>query len=141
MTEQPGQAPRGSAGPSGGVGGFTAFAGILLLIVGSFQAIMGLAGILEDEFFVVTEDYFLKFDATTWGWIHLILGIVVVLAGFGLFSGAVWARTVGVILAVISAIVGFAWIPWYPVWGIVWIAIAVAVIWALTAHGRDVVRE
>jgi hypothetical protein len=66
---------------------------------------------------------------------------VVVLAGFGLFSGAVWARTVGVILAVISAIVGFAWIPWYPVWGIVWIAVAIAVIWALTAHGRDVVRE
>ena len=58
----------------------------------------------------------------------------------GLFSGAVWARTVGVILAVISAIVGFAWLPWYPIWGIVIIAIAISVIWALTAHGRDVVE-
>jgi uncharacterized membrane protein (DUF106 family) len=72
-----------------------------------------------------------------WRWIHLILGIVVLLAGFSLFSGAVWARTVGVIMAVISALVGFAWLPYYPIWGIIFIAIAVAVIWALTAHGRD----
>ena len=78
---------------------------------------------------------------TTWGWIHLIAGIIIYLAGFGLFSGAVWARTVGVILAAISAFVSFAWIPLYPVWSIVIIAIDVAVIWALTAHGRDITME
>ncbi len=136
--------------PSGWAVGWTFFAAFMMIMIGVFHAIAGFAAILEDEFLRIVpavgtqatgDAYFLEFDATTWGWIHLILGIVVVLAGFGLFSGAVWARTVGVILAVISAIVGFAWIPWYPVWGIVWIAIAVAVIWALTAHGRDVVRE
>ena len=65
-------------------------------------------------------------------------GIIVLLAGFSLFSGAVWARTIGVIVAGVSALVSFAWIPVYPIWGIVVIAIDVAVIWALTAHGRDI---
>jgi hypothetical protein len=133
--------------PSGWAVGWTFFAGFMMIMIGVFHAIAGFAAILEDEFLSVVpavgteaqgDVYFLQFDATTWGWIHLILGIVILLAGFGLFSGAVWARTVGVILAVISAIVGFAWIPWYPVWGIIMIAIAISVIWALTAHGRDV---
>jgi hypothetical protein len=75
------------------------------------------------------------------GWIHLIGGLIVMFAGFGLFSGAVWARTVGVIVAVISAIVNLAWMPWYPVWSIAMVAIAITVIWALTAHGRDIVVE
>jgi hypothetical protein len=133
--------------PSGWAVGWTYFAGFMMIMIGVFHAIAGLAGIFEDEFLRVVpavgtevqgDAYFLQFDATTWGWIHLIGGIVVALAGFGLFSGAVWARTVGVIMAVISALIAFAWIPWYPVWGIIIIAMAIAVIWALTAHGRDV---
>ncbi len=98
----------------------------------------GLVGILEDEFYAVTPNYVFQFDATTWGWVHLIGGVIVLLAGFGVFSGAVWARTVGVIVATMSAIVSFAWIPWYPFWSIAIIAIDIAVIWALTAHGRDI---
>jgi hypothetical protein len=124
--------------PSGWAIGWTYFAGFMMIVIGAFHAIAGLSSILNDELFVLTQEYVFKFDTSTWGWIHLILGIVIVLAGFGVFSGAVWARTVGVILAVISAIVAFAWIPWSPIWSIVLIAIAVAVIWALTAHGRDV---
>jgi hypothetical protein len=135
--------------PSGWAVGWTFFAAFMMIMIGVFHAIAGFAAILEDEFLAVVpavgttasgDAYFLQFDATTWGWIHLILGIVILLAGFGLFTGAVWARTVGVILAVLSAIVGFAWMPWYPVWGMVFIAISIAVIWALTAHGRDVVE-
>ena len=61
-----------------------------------------------------------------------------VLAGFGVFSGALWARIVGVIIGVVSAIAGFAWLPYYPIWGISIIAVAIAVIWALTMHGREV---
>ena len=133
--------------PSSGAVGWTYFAAFMLILIGSFHAIAGLAGIIEDEFYsfvpaVGTETsgdvYFLQFDATTWGWIHLIGGIIVFLAGFALFRGAVWARTVGVIVAVISAVVNFAWLPWYPVWGLTLIAIDIAVIWALTAHGRDI---
>ena len=123
--------------PSGWAIGWTFFAGFMMIMIGVFHAIAGFAAILENEFLRVVpavgtevsgDAYFLEFDATTWGWIHLILGIVVVLAGFGLFSGAVWARTVGVILAVISAIVGFV-DPVVPGVGIVWIAVAIAVIW------------
>jgi hypothetical protein len=124
--------------PSGWAVGFTYFGALIMLMVGTFHAIMGFAGILENEFFVVTRNYVFEFDATAWGWIHLIAGLVVIFAGVGLFNGAVWARTVGVTMAVISAIASFGFIPYYPVWSIVIIALDVAVIWALTAHGRDI---
>jgi hypothetical protein len=123
---------------SGVAVGFTAFAAWMMILVGTFHVIDGLSAIVKDEFFVPANGYLFKFDATTWGWIHLIVGIIVVLAGFGLFSGAVWARTVGVILAAVSAIASFAYLPWYPIWAIAIIALDVTVIWALTAHGRDI---
>ena len=117
---------------------WTAFAGIMMAILGGWWILVGFAAIVEDEFFVVTQDWIFKFDITAWGWVHLILGIVIIAAGFALFTAAVWARTVGVILAVIAGLVAFSWIPWYPVWGILLVAASVAVIWALTAHGRDI---
>jgi hypothetical protein len=123
---------------SGWAVGWTMFAGFMMIMIGAFHAISGLAGLIEDQFYRVTPNYVFEFDATTWGWIHLVLGAMVLLAGFGVFSGAVWARTVGVILASVSAIANFAFIPWYPVWSIVIIAIDITVIWALTAHGRDI---
>ena len=121
--------------------GWTMFAGIMLILIGAFHAIAGLSGIIKDDFYAVTPNFVLKFDVTTWGWIHLIGGIIVVLAAFSLFSGAVWARTVGVILAAVSALVSFAWIPLYPIWSLVLIAIDVTVIWALSVHGRDITME
>jgi hypothetical protein len=133
-----------------GWAGWAAFAGLMLIMIGVFHAISGLAGILEDEFYsfapaIGTEAtgdvYFLQFDATTWGWIHLIGGIIVGLAGLAVFSGAVWARTVGVIVAVISVIANFAWLPWYPVWSLVMITVGILVIWALTVHGRELARS
>ena len=75
---------------------------------------------------------------TTWAWIHLIIGIVVLVAGFGLFSSAVWARIVGVIIAVLAALESFAWLPYYPGWAILFIAASIAIIWALTVHGHDI---
>jgi hypothetical protein len=124
--------------PSGWAIGWTFFAAFMMIMMGFFQILNGLVALINNEFFVVGKEYVFRFDVTTWGWIHLILGIVVLLAGFGLFAGALWARIVGVIIAVIASIVGFAWIPYYPVWGIIFVAISIAVIWALTAHGRDV---
>jgi hypothetical protein len=94
--------------------------------------------IANEDFFVVGEEYIFQFSTTTWGWIHLILGIVILLAGFYLFTGAVWARTVGVIVAVLWALVAFAWMPWYPVWAIAFLAVSIFIIWALTVHGRDI---
>jgi len=124
--------------PSAWAAGYAAFAGVVLILIGFFQAVAGLVAIVDDEFYVVGQEYVFQFDVTTWGWIHLIIGIIVLLAGFGVFTGNVLARTVGVIVAGISALVAFAWLPWYPIWAVVIIALDVAVIWALTMHGRDI---
>lgn len=132
---------------SGTAIGFTMFAAFMMILAGTFHIISGLSGIFTNEFWSVvpnlaTEEagdvYFLQFDATTWGWIHLIVGIVVLLAGMALFKGSVWARTVGVLLAIGSAIVNFAFLPWYPFWSLTMIVVSIFVIWALTVHGRDV---
>ena len=126
--------------PSGWAMGWATFAAILLMIGGVWGAIVGIAGIAEDEFFVVTPDWVFQLDATTWGWTHLIVGIILFASGIGIFTGNVLARTVGVIIAGLSAIANFAWLPYYPVWAIVAIAVNIAIIWALTAHGRDLAR-
>ena len=124
--------------PSGWAIGWTAFAGITMLMAGGWWMISGLVALFNSEFFVVTQNYIFKFDVTTWGWVHLIIGLLVLLAGFGLFSGQVWARTVGVIIAVFMGLASFAWLPYYPVWAIVYIVASMAIIWALTVHGRDI---
>jgi hypothetical protein len=124
--------------PSGWAIGWTAFAGIMMIMMGILWVISGLVAVFNDEFYVVTQNWIFQFDVSTWGWIHLILGAVILASGFGLFSGAVWARIVGVIIAVISGLVAFTWLPYYPVWGIILIAISIGVIWALTVHGRDI---
>jgi hypothetical protein len=124
---------------SGWAIGWTIFAAVWMWMLGAFHLIAGLGGILEDTFYVMTPEYFLQFDATTWGWIHLIMGLVVILAGVGLYSGAVWARTLGVIFAMLSIVANFAFLPVQPVWSTVMIAAGAFVIWALTAHGRDII--
>jgi hypothetical protein len=124
--------------PSGWPIGWTACAGIMMVMGGVWWFISGIVAIANDTFFVVGEEYIFQFDATTWGWIHLILGIIILISGLGLFTANVWARTVGVIVAVLWALVVFAWQPWYPVWAIAFIAVSVFVIWALTVHGRDI---
>ena len=80
--------------------GWVTFAGIILIVVGIFQAFAGLVGILEDEIMVLTPDYLVQLDATTWGWVHMIIGLIVIASGFGIFSGNVLARTVGVFAAI-----------------------------------------
>ncbi len=124
--------------PSGWAVGWTAFAGIMMILNGIWWIIAGIAAIANENLFVLTEDYIFKFDITTWGWIHLLVGALVVFAGFGLFTGKVWARTVGVIVAVLAGIIAFSWIPYYPIWGILFVAVSVAIIWSLTAHGEDI---
>ena len=126
---------------SGWAIGFTMYAAILLMISGSFQIIAGLAGVFENEFYVRTPNYFLELDASAWGWLHLIWGVLVLIGGLGLLSGSLWGRTLGVIAAAGSMLANFAFLPLYPVWSIVIIAVDIGVIWALTAHGRDIVSE
>ena len=124
--------------PSAAAVGWALFAAIMLMIAGFFQIIAGIAAIAEDDFYVTTQKWVFEFDVTTWGWIHVVLGILLLCVGAGILTGNVLARTVGVIIAGISAIGNFAFMPYYPVWAIIVIAIDVAIIWALTTHGRDV---
>lgn len=124
--------------PSAWAVGFTAFAGVMMIMVGVFQAATGLVAILNQDFYVVAENYVFAFDVGLWGWLHLIFGIILVLAGFGVMSGQTWARAVGVILATLSAIEAFLFIPYQPFWAIVIIAIDVMVIWALTTQATAV---
>jgi hypothetical protein len=126
--------------PSGLAVGLTAFAGVMMIMAGAFQALAGIVAIFENEFYATTRNYILKFDVTTWGWIHLLLGLLILFAGFAVFSGKTWGRTIGIILAVVSALANFAFIPYYPAWSLVIIALDVFVIWALAAHGRDITR-
>ena len=120
--------------------GWTIFASILLIMIGVFQAISGLVAIVNDTFYVVGEVWIFQFDISTRGWIHLLIGLVLALAGFFLFRGAMWARVVGIIVAAIAAIANFAWLPWYPLWSVIIITVSVFVIWALSVHGRDITK-
>ncbi len=124
--------------PSGLAVGTTIAAAIILIIGGVCHAMEGVVGLATNEFYVTTQRWIFQFDVTTWGWIHLLVGGIAVFAGVGLFSGKVWARTVGVIVAGVSILVNFAWLPYYPMWSILIIAFDMFVIWALTAHGRDI---
>jgi hypothetical protein len=129
--------PGRRAEPAGWAVGFTVFAAIMMLMAGAWQAISGLIAIFENEFYVTTRNYVFQFDATTWGWIHLVVGLIVAFAGWGLLSGQTWARVVGITVAAISATTNFLFIPYYPFWAILIITLDVFVIWALTAHGRE----
>ncbi|MFL6069879.1 MAG: hypothetical protein ACJ73L_11835 [Actinomycetes bacterium] len=125
---------------SGAAVGMTMFASVILMVVGVFQSLAGLTAIINDDRLLATEDYLIKLDTTGWGWIHLILGIVLFLAGLGLLQGQLWARTIAVILAALSAIANFLWLPIQPWWAIIIITLDIFVIWAVTAHGRDITK-
>jgi hypothetical protein len=116
------------------IGGIT-FAAAIMILIGIFQVFAGLAAIFNDEFFVVGRNYTYDIDVTGWGWIHLILGLVVAFAGFSLFGRKVWAGVLALILAMLSAFVNFLFIPYYPFWSLLLIGLAVWVIWALTRPG------
>jgi hypothetical protein len=126
--------------PSRGAIGWITFAGILMIIGGGFAILQGLGWLINSDQFQGKDAVF-SGSATTWGWIQLIVGAIVFFAGFGVFTGNVLARTVGVFAACASALTTFVSIRFYPVWGIIVIAMDLAIIWALTAHGRDIQKE
>ena len=134
-------ASRSGEEASGWASGFVLFAALMMIMAGVWQALAGLVALFENEFYVATRNYLFEFDATSWGWIHLLLGVIVGLAGLGLLAGQTWARVVGIVLAVLSAIANFLFIPYYPFWSMLIIAVDVFVIWALAAHGRALAQD
>jgi hypothetical protein len=141
MTEQVSpqyrSAARAEEAPSGAAVGFILFAAIMMIMAGVFQAISGLVAIFQNEFYVATRNYLFQFDATTWGWIHLLVGLIVAFAGWGLLSGRTWARVVGITVALVSATANFLFIPYYPFWALTIITLDIFVIWAIAAHGGE----
>jgi hypothetical protein len=111
------------------------FAATLMIVGGILQIFQGISAIANDEFFVTLPNYLVTVDVTTWGWIHLVFGILVVLGGFSLFSGTRAAAIFALVLAVLSAIANFGFIPYYPVWALFIIAVDVFIIWAIARSG------
>jgi len=121
-----------------GWAGWVVFAGTLMIMLGMFHAIQGVVALFNDEYFLVgSSGLTLQLDYSAWGWVHLIGGAVVLLAGIGVLAGQMWARVVGVLLAVVSAVANFAFIAAYPVWSSIMIAMDVLIIFALTMHGQE----
>lgn len=119
--------------------GWIGFAAVVMILSGVFTAIEGLVGIFRESFYVVQHQsqVLIVNSAHTWGWINLIVGTLVLLAGISLFSGSTWARVIAVLFALGSAIVNMVYLPLYPVWSILVIALSVIVIYAVMAHGAE----
>ncbi|MER7517096.1 hypothetical protein [Streptomyces sp. NPDC126499] len=119
--------------------GGTLFAGVLMLVTGAMDILQGIAGIAEDDIYARVGDYVYEFNLTTWGWIHLCLGVVVAIAGYGILTGAEWGRVAGIALASLNVVAQFLFLPYQPWWALFSMAVSVFVIWALAvddSYGR-----
>jgi len=125
-----------SNGVTGWVG-WVYFAAFMLIALGFFQTILGFTALLNDEFLVSVNGTLLLLDYTTWGWIHLILGIVSMVVGTGLFNGSTWARVIAIILVMLNFFAQFAFVSVYPIWSIIIMVVDILVLYALTVHGRE----
>jgi hypothetical protein len=135
---------RGQAAATGQTGwvGWVVFGACMMVMLGTFHAIAGLVALFKETYFVVgSADLVVSVSYDTWGWAHLIGGLVVLAVGVGLFTGATWARVLGVAVAMLSAIVNLVFLAAYPVWSIMMITLAVLVIYAITAHGSEIRNE
>ena len=119
--------------------GWISFAGILMLIIGSIDFFQGLVALFEDEYFIVTASGFLVFDLTAWGWIMLIWGVLLVLAGLGLLAAQGWARWFAIVVISLNFIaqLGFLGNSQYPLWSLTVMALNVIVLYALTARWSE----
>jgi hypothetical protein len=127
-----------AVGQRTGWAGWVTFAGVMMVILGVFHGIAGLTALFNDEYFLVGKNgLVLELDYTAWGWVHLLLGGLLVLAGVSMFSSNMYGRVVGVIVASLSAVANLTFLAAYPVWSAVMIAIDVIVIYAIVVHGRE----
>jgi hypothetical protein len=120
--------------------GLALFAGILMIIGGVYQAVSGLVALFQNEIYVVGINYVFSFDVTTWGWIHLIVGALVAVAGGAVLTGQLWGRVIGIGIVALSMLANFLFIPYYPLWSLLIIALEVFVIWALCSYDREAAR-
>jgi len=121
-----------------GWAGWVVFGGVMLIMMGAFQVTMGLVALFNDGFYAVRSDgLVVNVDYNTWGWIHIIIGLVGVLVGVGLMAGNTAARIAGVVIAFLSALANLAFTSAYPVWSVLVIVLDIIVIYAIIVHGRE----
>ncbi|MFF5075675.1 hypothetical protein ACFY36_01375 [Actinoplanes sp. NPDC000266] len=119
--------------------GVIAYGGVILVLLGMFHLIQGIVALADDSFYIAREgDLVLALNYTVWGWLHLVLGVLALAAGVGIFTGALWARVAGVVVAAVSALAAMVFMPAYPIWGIVAVIFDIVIIYALVAHGQEV---
>ncbi|QIS14816.1 DUF7144 family membrane protein [Nocardia arthritidis] len=109
----------------------TIFAGVLILITGILHLLTAIAAIAKRDIFVVTEDQVFLLNVSTWGWVHLVIAVLVIVAGVGIVTGKSWGYLAGIVMAAVSILDNFVFAPIYPFWALVMIAIDILVIWAL----------
>ncbi|APA98075.1 DUF7144 family membrane protein [Nocardia seriolae] len=108
-------------------------AAILMVTVGVLDILQGISAVAADQLYVVGVAYIYKYDTTGWGWVHIGIGAVLILCGIGLMSGTQWGRIAAMVLASLSIIANFMWLPYYPAWAILVILLDVVVIWAVAS--------
>lgn len=113
------------------------FAAILMFVGGVMNSLQGLAGIIKNTFYVISPNYWVTFSTTTWGWIHLAIGVVLLLAGVTVLTGATWARWLGIVIASIAAVGNFMFIPIQPFWALALLALDIWVVYSLVVHKRE----
>ena len=117
------------------------FAALVMIMAGFFHAVEGLAALLGTEIYAVGVQYLFSFDVMVWGWIHLVVGVLLMAAGFAMQTRRLWARSVGIVFASLSMIASFLFIPYYPVWSLLIIALDFFIIWALCAYTGSGARD
>jgi hypothetical protein len=121
-----------------GWAGWVVFASTMLVLVGLFQTTVGLIALFKEDYHSVPSGQLaVTISYSTWGWAHLLIGVIAILAGIGLLNGATWARVLGVGVGIVSAFVSFLFTAAFPVWGIVLMTLNVIVIYAITLHGGE----
>lgn len=128
----PGMTPVAGYGPTGNAALTTAaFAGTMLIMVGVFQVLQGIAAVAADDLYLTGIEYVYQLDVTSWGWIHIVVGAIAIATGIGVLATQTWAYMVGIVLAVVASIANFAFLPYYPIWSLIILALNIAVIWSL----------
>ena len=115
----------------------TIAAAALLLVSGILTLLQGISAVVNDELLVVGPEYIFKLNTTAWGWVHIILGVLLILVAIGMMTGATWARMTAIFLASLSIVAMFLWLPYYPIWSLVVIALDIIVIWAVATWDRS----